>query len=239
MGSLQKLHFCYQCSNTGSWKYPGGNLAPPAPISVLPRSKVAQSVYLLGGNDQIGLLHLGSELLSRHLWGVTPKCKYEAKRNSPTCFRMQPNRGGCLLRCYTGYLRFFTPFWCKWTFFALKNSGFHAPPVLKTLLHGRKVPKLASRDLARANSQVGAPSRKVARANSGVGAPSPDLARANDQVGTRHLRTWRAPRVPPPIQPSTCTLLLSLEIPSLTCPCTLGTKKALFNLLLWNGQKIV
>ena len=73
---------------------------------------------------------------------------------------------------------FFLLFWCKWKLFTLKTPGFHAPVVLKTLLHGKKVPKLACRALARANSQVGAPSRKLARANSGVGAPSPDLARA-------------------------------------------------------------
>ena len=73
---------------------------------------------------------------------------------------------------------FFPPFWCKWKFFTLKIPGFHAPLVLKTLLHGKKVPKLASRALACANSQVGAPSRKLARANSEVGASSPDLARA-------------------------------------------------------------
>ena len=50
--------------------------------------------------------------------------------------------------------------------------------MLETLLHGKEVPKLASRALARANSQVGARSRKLARANSGVGASSPEMARA-------------------------------------------------------------
>ena len=73
---------------------------------------------------------------------------------------------------------FFPPFWCKCKIFTLKNPGFHAPLVLKTLLHGKKVPKLASRAWAHANSQVGASSRKLARANSRVGAPSPDLGRA-------------------------------------------------------------
>ena len=58
------------------------------------------------------------------------------------------------------------------------------------------------------------------------GAPSPDLARA---------------KCPPTDQTIdlSCILLLSLEIPSLTCPCTLGTKKALFHLFLMNVQKIV
>ena len=77
------------------------------------------------------------------------------------------------------------------------------------------------------------------RANSQVGAPSLDLARANWGVGARQVRTWRVPSVPPPIKPSTCIPLLSLEIPSLTCPCTLGTKKALFHLFLMNVQKTV
>ena len=73
---------------------------------------------------------------------------------------------------------FFLLFWCKGKLFTLKKPGFHAPLVLKTLLHGTKVPKLASRAWARANSQVGA--------------PSPDLARANWEVGARQVRTWRA-----------------------------------------------
>ena len=73
---------------------------------------------------------------------------------------------------------FFPPFWCKCKLFTLKNPGFHAPLVLKTLLHGTKVPKLASRACARANSQVGAPSQDLARAKSGLGAPTCDLARA-------------------------------------------------------------
>ena len=100
-------------------------------------------------------------------------------------------------------------------------------------------PGLGSRKFTswRAKSQVGAPSPDLARANWEVGArqlgswraPSPDLA--------RQLATWRAPNVPPPIKPSTCIPLLSLEIPSLTCPCTLGTKKALFHLFLINVQK--
>ena len=77
------------------------------------------------------------------------------------------------------------------------------------------------------------------RAKSQVGAPSLDLARANCQVAARQVRTWRAPNVPAPIKPSTCILLLSLEIPSLTFPCTLGTKKALFHLFLMNVQKTV
>ena len=38
------------------------------------------------------------------------KCNYEAKRHSPTCFGMQPNHGGCLLCCYTGYLGIFSSF---------------------------------------------------------------------------------------------------------------------------------
>ena len=120
---------------------------------------------------------------------------------------------------------FFLLFWCKWKLFTLKKPGFHAPLVLKTLLHGTKVPKLASRARARANSQLGA------RQLGSWRAPSPDLA--------RQLATWRAPNVPPPIKPSTCIPLLSLEIPSLTCqcPCTLGTKKALFHLFLINVQK--
>ena len=87
-------------------------------------------------------------------------------------------------------------------------------------------------------SYIGAPSRKLARQvwtwQRQLGswrAPSPDLA--------RQLATWRAPNVPPPIKPSTCIPLLSLEIPSLTCPCTLGTKKALFHLFLINVQKTV
>ena len=37
-------------------------------------------------------------------------CNYEAKRHSPTCFGMQPNHGGCLLCCYTGYLGIFSSF---------------------------------------------------------------------------------------------------------------------------------
>ena len=31
-------------------------------------------------------------------------------RDSPTCFGMQPNNGGCLLCCYTGYLGIFSSF---------------------------------------------------------------------------------------------------------------------------------
>ena len=77
------------------------------------------------------------------------------------------------------------------------------------------------------------------RAKSQVGAPSLDLARANWGVGARQVRTWRAPNIPPLIKPSTCIPLLSLEILSLTCPCTLGTKKALFDLFLMNVQKTV
>ena len=38
------------------------------------------------------------------------QCNYEAKRHSPTCFGMQPNHGGCLLCCYTGYLGIFSSF---------------------------------------------------------------------------------------------------------------------------------
>ena len=37
-------------------------------------------------------------------------CNYEAKGHSPTCFGMQPNHGGCLLCCYTGYLGIFSSF---------------------------------------------------------------------------------------------------------------------------------
>ena len=39
------------------------------------------------------------------------ECNYEAKRHSQTCFGMQPNHGGCLLCCYTGYLGIFSSFW--------------------------------------------------------------------------------------------------------------------------------
>ena len=38
------------------------------------------------------------------------ECNYEAKGPSPTCFGMQPNHGGCLLCCYTGYLGIFSSF---------------------------------------------------------------------------------------------------------------------------------
>ena len=118
-------------------------------------------------------------------WDVWVRaCNYEAKRHSPTCFGMQPNHGGCLLCCYTGYLGIFPPFWCKWKLLTLKKPGFHAPLVLKTLLHGTKVPKLASRAWARANSQVGAPSRKLAR--------QVRTWRANLRLGARQMSPHRS-----------------------------------------------
>ena len=53
--------------------------------------------------------------------------------------------------------------------------------MLKTLLHGEKVPKLASRALAGPNSQVGARQLRSWRAKSGLGAPK--------------LSSWRAKTV--------------------------------------------
>ena len=38
------------------------------------------------------------------------ECNSEAKGHSPICFEMQPNHGGCLLCCYTGYLGIFSSF---------------------------------------------------------------------------------------------------------------------------------
>ena len=56
--------------------------------------------------------------------------------------------------------------------------------MLKTLLHGTKVPKLASRAWARANSQVGAPSRKLAR--------QVRTWRANLRLGARQMSPHRS-----------------------------------------------
>ena len=149
-------------------------------------------------------------------------CNYKAKRHSPTCFGMQPNHGGCLLCCYTGYLGIFSSFLVSMETSYPEKTRVSCPSRAENTPTRYKSPKVGFPGLG---------SRKFTswRAKSQVGAPSPDLA--------RQLATWRAPNFPPPIKPSTCIPLLSLEIPSLTCPCTLGTKKALFHLFLINVQK--
>ena len=45
--------------------------------------------------------------LARQLYAL---CNNKAKGHSPTCFGMQPNHGGCLLCCYTGYLGILSSF---------------------------------------------------------------------------------------------------------------------------------
>ena len=59
---------------------------------------------VLPGTREVGGVDQGTALVAR------VEYNYEAKRHSPTCFGMQPNHGGCLLCCYTGYLGIFSSF---------------------------------------------------------------------------------------------------------------------------------
>ena len=72
--------------------------------------------------------------------------------------------------------------------------------MLKTLLHGKKLPKLASRAWARANSQVGAPSPHVARAKCPPTDPTIDLHTmivTGNAVPHLPLHTWHEESIVP------------------------------------------
>ena len=122
-------------------------------------------------------------------WYATTKPRY-IRQLASECSQIMAGVGYVVTMATQG---FSPPFWCKWKLFTLKNPGFHAPLVLKPLLHSKKLPKLASRAWARANSQVGAPSRKLARQVRTWRAPTIKLARANCQVGAPQVSSWRAP----------------------------------------------
>ena len=69
----------------------------------------------ISGIDDLINVADGIDLIFRYrrLWTqdrMKRECNYEAKRHSPTCFGMQPNHGGCLFCCYTGYLGIFSSF---------------------------------------------------------------------------------------------------------------------------------
>ena len=77
------------------------------------------------------------------------------------------------------------------------------PSLLKTLLHGEKVPKLASRALAGPNSQVGARQLRSWRAKSGLGAPKVSSWRAK----TVKLARAKCPPPDPTVGRVGCSVL--------------------------------